>query len=99
LEYAARNPQKFGGIFCLSGGLIGETLNSTDYNGDLNKTPVFLGCSDNDFHIPEERVHRSADIMEKLNADVIKKIYPNMGHTINSDEIESVNKILNQNLL
>jgi phospholipase/carboxylesterase len=94
VDYAARNPGKYAGVFCLSGGLIGEKLEPSDYQGDMKKTPVFLGCSENDFHIPEERVHESADIFTSLNAAVTKRIYPNLGHTINRDELAFINKIL-----
>ena len=94
LDYAARYPEKYAGIFCLSGGLIGKTIIPGDYNGDMKQTPVFLGCSDADFHIPEERVHQSASIMESLNADVTVKIYPNLGHTINRDELEFITTLL-----
>lgn len=95
IDYAARNPDRYGGVFVLSGGLIGDKLNENDYSGDLKQTPVFFGCSDNDFHIPEVRVHQSADILKKLNADVTKKIYPGMGHTVNMDEIKIINQIIN----
>ncbi len=95
LEYAARNPRKYGGIIGLSGGLIGPTVSTQDYTGDLENTPVFLGCSDNDFHIPKERVIESASIFEKLGGQVTCTLYPNLGHTINQDEIQMINKILN----
>ena len=94
LDYVARNPKNYGGVFALSGGLIGDEINKEDYSGDLNNSPIFLGCSDFDFHIPLERVYESSDIFKKLNADVNTKIYKNMGHTINDDEIAEVNKIL-----
>jgi phospholipase/carboxylesterase len=94
-DFIARYPSKYGGLFVLSGGLIGDQINSHDYSGDLLNTPVFLGCSDVDFHVPEQRVHESARIFEHLNADVTKKIYPNMGHTINRDEISFVRKVIN----
>jgi len=90
IDYVARNPDKFGGIFVLSGGLIGDVLNINDYKGNLQQTPVFFGCSDRDFHIPEARVHESAEIISKLNGHVIKRIYPAMGHTINTDEIDFI---------
>jgi len=95
VDYAARYPKKYAGVFCLSGGLIGESLIPEDYTGDLQQTPVFFGCSENDFHIPEERIHQSAEIFQSLNADVTKRIYPNLGHTINRDELALINKILN----
>ena len=94
VDYAARNPDKYAGIFCLSGGLIGEKIEAADYTGDMQQTPVFLGCSENDFHIPEARVHESAEIFKSLNAKVTKKLYPNLGHTINRDEIDIINQIL-----
>jgi phospholipase/carboxylesterase len=94
-DFIARYPAKYGGLFVLSGGLIGYQIDQNEYEGDLMQTPVFLGCSDVDFHIPEQRVHESARIFEHLNADVTKKIYPNMGHTINRDEINFVRKVIN----
>jgi phospholipase/carboxylesterase len=94
-DFVARYPAKYGGLFVLSGGLIGDQINQNDYAGDLMDTPVFLGCSDVDFHIPEQRVHESARIFEYLNADVTEKIYPSMGHTINRDEISFIRKMIN----
>lgn len=94
LDYAARNPEKYGGVFALSGGLIGDILNKNDYYGDLQSTSIFLGCSNIDSHIPEVRVHESAEILKSLKANVTVKIYENMGHTINQDEINNVNEIL-----
>jgi len=93
-EYVARNPSKYGGLAVFSGGLIGAEGEVTGFEGSLEQTPIFLGCSDVDFHIPVERVHESRDIFEQLNADVTERIYPNMGHTINEDEITFVRDML-----
>ena len=93
-DFVARYSGKYGGMFALSGGLIGDKVSQNDYQGNLLKTPVFFGCSDNDLHIPEQRIHESAEIFEGLNADVTKKIYPNMGHTINTDEIRYINDVI-----
>ena len=92
-EYAARHAQRFGGVFALSGGVIGPPGTPRNYAGSMTGTPVFLGCSDVDFHIPVERVHESAEVFEALGAKVDKRIYPNMGHTVNMDEIEAVKAI------
>jgi len=89
-EYVARNPRRYGGLVVLSGGLIGESVDVSDYGGDLDGTPAFIGCSDTDPHIPEERVHKSAEIFEQSNADVVKRVYDGTGHGINQDEIEHV---------
>lgn len=94
LEFVARNPRRYGGVFALSGGLIGETIASGDYAGSLDGTPVFLGCSDVDPHIPLARVQESAAIMGALGGDVTERIYPGMGHTIVEDEIVHIRRIV-----
>lgn len=90
LEVAARNPKRYGGVVALSGGLIGADEELIGYAGSLDNTPVFLGCSDIDMHIPVGRVHKSKEIMESLSASVDERIYEGMGHTINNDEIQAV---------
>lgn len=93
-EFVARHPQRYGALFVLSGGLIGTDDELTGYTGGLNKMPMFLGCSDIDDHIPVERVHQSADIFTSLGANVTKRIYPNMGHTIIQDEIDFIKQVM-----
>jgi predicted esterase len=73
-----------------SGALIGPEDTPRDYPGSLAGTPVFLGCSDVDFHVPKEYVQQSAEVMKQLGGEVTMRLYPNMGHTINQDEIEFV---------
>ncbi|MEL7833402.1 alpha/beta hydrolase [Fodinibius sp. Rm-B-1B1-1] len=94
-EFAARHPQRFGGVVGFSGGLIGEEVDPDNYQGSLEQTPVFLGCSDRDPHIPQGRVDITEEVFEKLSADVTKKIYVGMGHTVNKDEIEHAQQIIN----
>jgi phospholipase/carboxylesterase len=86
-EYVARNPRRYGGLVVLSGGLIGETVDASEFDGDLEGTPVFVGCSDVDPHIPVERVHTTTDVFERLGADVEERIYEGMGHGVNQDEM------------
>lgn len=98
-EYVARNPQKYGGVVGLSGGLIGPLGMSFDHHtGSLKGTKVFLGCDENDPHIPVSRVHETRDTLERLDANVIEKIYKHLGHAINEDEIIFV-KAMMQNLV
>jgi predicted esterase len=92
LEYAARNPQRYGGVAGLSGGLIGDVLR--EYEGSMDETPVFLGCSDKDFHIPKERVIESASVFRTLGAKVTERLYPNLGHTVNEDELAAVSQMM-----
>lgn len=93
-EFVVRNPRRYGGLAALSGGLIGESIDPEDYEGDLEETPVFFGCSDVDPHIPEERVHESVAVFEKLNADVEKRLYEGMGHSVNQDELGYVSEMI-----
>ncbi len=94
LEYAARHARRYGGLVGLSGGLIGPDDAPRDYFGSLDGTPVFLGCSDVDFHIPKERVIDSADVLRRLGGAVEARLYPGMGHTINEDELEAVRQMM-----
>ena len=94
LEYAARNPRRYGGIVGLSGGLIGAQIETSRYQGRLEGTPVFLGCSNVDPHIPEERVQQTAQILERLGGEVTTRIYPGMGHTVNQDELDFVQTMM-----
>jgi phospholipase/carboxylesterase len=94
LEYVARNAKRYGVVAGLSAGLIGPLGLPRNYAGSLGGTPVFLGCSDIDSHIPLARVHESRGVFEKLGAEVAERIYPGMGHTVNADEIAHVTKLL-----
>ncbi|MGD2048014.1 MAG: dienelactone hydrolase family protein [Chloroflexota bacterium] len=87
-EYCARHARRYGGLLGFSGGLIGPNGTPRDYAGSLEGTPVFLGCSDVDPHIPKERVELTAEVLGKLGAEVTMRLYPGMGHTINQDEID-----------
>jgi predicted esterase len=90
LEFAARSAQRYGGIIGLSGALIGPDDAPRDYAGSLDGTPVFLGCSDVDFHVRKERVDQTAEVMKRLGGTVTERLYPNMDHSVNQDEIDFV---------
>jgi phospholipase/carboxylesterase len=90
LEFVARNARRYGGVAGLSGGVIGPDGTPRDYAGSLDGSPIFLGCSDVDFHIPKERVHHTAEVLQRLGGDVTVRLYPNMDHTINEDEKDFV---------
>ncbi|MFH5831024.1 alpha/beta hydrolase [Halalkalibaculum sp. DA3122] len=89
-EFAARHPARYGGVVGLSGGLIGPEIQFDEYEGDLEKTPVFLGCSTVDPHIPKERVNETEQVLKSLGAEVTKKLYKGMPHTVNDDEIKTI---------
>jgi phospholipase/carboxylesterase len=95
LEFAARNAKKYGGIIAFTGGLIGEGLSHHEYRGDFDHTPVFIGASDHDPHVPEQRIDETVYVLEKMGAKVEKIMYPGMGHTINREELDKANALLN----
>ncbi|MFC3158637.1 phospholipase/carboxylesterase [Chryseobacterium arachidis] len=94
LEFLARNAQKFGGAAAIIGGVIGEKINRENYKGDFVQTPIFLGTSNPDFHVPVERVYATANILKEMNAEVTEKVYANFGHSINQEEIELANELI-----
>jgi predicted esterase len=94
LEFAARYARRYAAVVGLSGGVIGPPGTPRNYTGSLEGTPVFLGCSDIDPHIPVERVHETADVFKRLHASVDARIYPGMGHLVNDDEIDAVRALL-----
>lgn len=96
LEFAARTARRYGAVAALSGGLIGPPGTPRAYAGNLDGTPVLLGCSDRDPHIPLPRVRETARVMAALGGRVDEQIYPEMDHTINVDEIERVRRLLDQ---
>ncbi len=90
LEFAARNARRYGGIAGLSGALIGPDDTPRNYAGSLSGTPVFLGCSDVDPHVPRERVDQTAEVLRHLGGEVTERLYPNMDHSVNQDELDFV---------
>jgi predicted esterase len=94
LEYAARNPRRYGCLLGLSGGLIGPPGTRWERRGSLAGTPAFLGCSDRDPHIPAERVRATASELEAMGARVEARLYPGLGHEVNVDEIEAGRRLL-----
>ncbi len=93
-EYAARNAGRYGGVVALSGGLIGPEGTPREYDGSMNGTPVFVGCGDRDQHIPVDRVEETARVFEELDADVEKRLYEGVGHTVLEDELEYVRDLV-----
>jgi phospholipase/carboxylesterase len=96
LEFAARHARRYGGVVGLSGALIGPDTTPRNYPGSLAGTPVFLGCSDVDAHVPKERVEAAAGVLRRLGGDVTERLYPNLGHVINQDEIDHVRRMMHR---
>jgi predicted esterase len=93
-EFASRRASRFGGIVVFSGGVVGPPGTHWDESGTFDGTPVFLGCSDRDSHVPESRVRETAALFARMGADVTTRIYPGMGHLVNDDEIACAQSLL-----
>jgi phospholipase/carboxylesterase len=96
-EYTARNAATYGGIVIFTGGLIGDKLYHENYSGNFNGTPVFIGSSNPDAHVPVERVKETELLLKEMGANVTVKIYDNMPHTIVQDEITLANQLIFSN--
>jgi phospholipase/carboxylesterase len=97
LEYTTRFARKWGGVIAFTGGLIGDRIYEENYLGDFEGTPVFIGSSDPDPHVPTDRVRATTKVLEDMKAIVTTKLYPGMGHTINQDEMDMASRILSAN--
>lgn len=97
-EYAARHPQRYGGVVGLSGGLMGPEGTDLGGEGTLAGTPVFLGCSDQDPYIPIDRVEATAEALRHLSARVTLRVYEGATHTVNEDELDHVRELLGQHV-
>lgn len=95
-EFAVRHPRRYGGVFVLSGGLVGpdDRLDDPPFEGSLAGTPVFLGCGDADEHVPVERIRRTAEVIRTLDGDVTERVYEGLSHEINDDEFDVVGALL-----
>src|SRR5206468_59162 len=90
LEWSARNARRFGAVIGLSGGLIGPDGTPRDYSGSFDATPIFLGCSDVDPHIPMRRVVEAGEVLKSMGGDVTVRFYPGMGHLVSGEEIATI---------
>ncbi|HPO58922.1 MAG TPA: dienelactone hydrolase family protein [Anaerolineaceae bacterium] len=94
LEYAARYPQRFVGVFGLSGALIGNPANPMPEEPLLAGTPVLLSSAERDPYIPAGRVQQSAEVFRRLGADVTELIFPGASHSVPEAALEYVRERL-----
>lgn len=94
LEFVTRHADRYGGVVAFTGGLIGDKIYPENYTGDFRGTPVFIGSSNPDMHVPVERVYATTNILKNMHANVTEKLYAGMAHTINHDEIDNANKLI-----
>jgi len=94
LEFVTRQATRYGGVVAFTGGLIGDRIYPENYKGDFGGTPIFIGTSDPDPHVPVPRVHATTKILQDMNASVTEEVYPLMGHTISQQEIDKANDLI-----
>ncbi|TWV98725.1 alpha/beta hydrolase [Chitinophaga pinensis] len=94
LEFITRNAAKYGGTVAFTGGLIGDQLYPENYSGNFGGSPVFIGTSNPDPHVPVDRVKATEKVLKDMGADITVNIYNNMGHTISQEEINLANKLV-----
>ncbi|PZX50712.1 phospholipase/carboxylesterase [Algoriphagus ratkowskyi] len=92
LEFAAQNAQKLGGVIAFTGGLIGEKILEEKYSGDFEGTPVFIGSSEKDVHVPLSRIKESETLLSRMGAKMKLLIFKDSNHTIREEEIDWVNE-------
>lgn len=95
-EFAVRHADRYGGVILFTGGLIGPPGTAWNHPGSFGGTPIFLGSSDPDPHVPKDRVDESAAVFTRMGAAVTERIYPGMGHTVNDDEIAHAQGVMDQ---
>lgn len=93
-EFVARYPRRYGAVIAFTGGLIGPPGTPRNYAGSLEGTPVFLGTSDPDPHVPFARVQETAETLRSMKAQVDLRRYVGMGHTINQEEFAAAKSLL-----
>lgn len=92
LEYTTQYAQRYGAVIAFTGGLIGEKFNPSKYHGDFQGTPVFIGSSHRDMHVPLSRIEESVKQIEKMGASVKTMIFQDTQHTIRQEEVDWVNE-------
>ncbi len=94
LDYAETHRRRYGGVFGLSGALIGPLDAPRTGAGSLDGTPVYLGCSEHDPFIPLEHVERTAEVMENAGAKVTTSIFKGNSHAVTAEELAAMRALL-----
>ena len=93
-EYVARHAWRYGGLYVLSGALMGPLDMTRSYEGSLDNTPVYFGGIDQDPWVSEAQMRMSADALQQLDADVMIEIRPGSQHTVRDYEVARVHDMI-----
>nr|WP_233742935.1 hypothetical protein [Halorientalis pallida] len=94
-EFVMRNPRRYGGLIVLSGSLLGPET-EREPEGNLDRTPVFFGCSTDDPYVTADQVRASVQVFDQMDGDVESRLYDDLGHEINDDEIRMINSFIEE---
>jgi len=94
-EYIAQNPRNYGGVFILSGAIMGPMDRNYNYGGgQLIDVPVFIAGVDHDTWVTPEQFERTRDVLKTLGADVTLQVLEGSEHTIRQSEIDHVSDMI-----
>ncbi|WP_353475227.1 dienelactone hydrolase family protein [Salipiger sp. H15] len=110
LEFAAREGAGLSAAFCYSGALLGTGDGDGpprddlygygpkrfDYPQRLDGLHVDMGCHERDPHIPLARFTESAAQMQRLGANVTRRVYPGLGHALAQEDVTALRGWLNR---
>lgn len=94
LEYVTRNPNRYGGVAALAGGLLGPSVDFEPRAGTLAETPVFCGVGADDPMISVSHVGASGELLREMGAETSVETYPDLGHEIGDGEIDALNRLI-----
>jgi predicted esterase len=93
-------PTKLGGIFGLSCYLLlhNKMAEFVGQNSANKDTKIFMGHGDSDPLVRPQWGQMTAEILKKAGWDVELKMYPGLEHSADPDEIDDVEKFLNERI-
>jgi predicted esterase len=93
-EFVARHPQRYGGLFVLSGALMGPPDMPRDYPGSLDGTPIYIAGRDRDPWVAEKQLRLTGQVLQELGGTVQIEVQPGAEHTVRQAEIAHVSRMI-----
>jgi predicted esterase len=93
-EFVARRPRRYGGLFVLSGALMGPPDSPRQYTGSLDGTPVFVAGVDRDSWVTESQLRLTGQVLGEMGGTVHVEVQPGTEHTIRPTEIAHVSSMI-----
>jgi len=87
-EFVSRDPQRWGGLLALTGGLIGPPGTDWIIDGSFGGMPAYFSTSEADPFVPEDRVRDTAARFAAAGARATVEIHLGREHEISDVEID-----------